>query len=85
MEIIDKKSIINVEDMNYGKIYRITLDSVCGVSETYIAMPIYNGNIIIKIEDSQVLLVDLEDGGAFVVNYNEIIEIEELNAKLIIE
>lgn len=85
MEIVDKKIKVDVEDMSIGKVYRITLDSAYGVSEDYIAMPMYNGNTTARIENNQILLVDLKDGGAFVVNYNEIIEVEELNAKLIIE
>lgn len=85
MEIVDKKSRIDAEDMSYGQVYRITLDSATGVQETYIAMPMYNGNIEAKIKSSQILFIDLEDGGAFVVQYNEIIEVESLKAKLIIE
>lgn len=83
MEIVDKRKekIIGAEYMKCGSVYRIRTDI-----DTYIAMRSYNGNLHISEEDSNdYLLTDLEDGSTFVLCEDEFIEIEELNAKLIIE
>lgn len=82
MEIINKRTELTPEDMSYGNVYRVTLDD----GGTYIAMHAYNGNLTSSNYCvKQMLLADLDDGAVFTVDYNEIVSIKELNAKLIIE
>lgn len=82
MEIIDKRTGLTPEDMSYGHVYRVALDD----GSTYIVMHAYNGNLTSSHYCvKQMLLTDLDDGAVFTVDYNEIVSIEELNVKLIIE
>lgn len=81
MKIIRKKEEIKPEDMVDGRVYKVTLKS----KDEYYIMPIYVGNLCLKLQDYQYLVTDLGDGCAFTIDYDEFEKIEELNAKLMIE
>ena len=80
MEIIEKRREFTVDDMSEGQVYKITLKS----HDEYYIMLVYNGNLNTNY-DFYKTFVDLKDGCLFDCSSEDIVKIEEVDAKLIIQ
>lgn len=82
MKIIDnrKKKNLKPEEIFFGEVYKVILTN----KKTYIIM-LVNPNIDIEISMKDFLVVDLKNDNIFIINYDEFVEIEKLNAKLVID
>lgn len=82
MKIIDKSdTTLKFEDMAKGRVYKITTND----RVEHFIMPIFDGNLDLKITSYEQVVVDLMTDTAFIINDDETIKIEELNAELIIK
>lgn len=80
MEIIDKKKFITLADMAEGQVYKITLSD----NKIVYVMPVYNGDLNTNY-DFCGALVDLQDGRLFDYDSSDLIKVEEVSARMIIQ
>lgn len=87
MKIIDnrKNKTLKPQNMINGVIYHVTVDDRTGGTEKHIVMKGCPSDLDIIIEKDEILLVELNTGTIFTVEYNEFKQIELLDTKLIIE